>query len=140
MKKLRVGLAAGLAALAVLPTGAHALSSPKHYINAAGFGSDVRPAYRPRRLLEITGDGTAFLDHIVWHNWNKPVATATARVHEDDCIPDCAEGHFTTHRTRLRAFRPRLCAAKSKILYTRMTIRGVRIGGSRVLRFSNQGC
>jgi len=138
MRFLRSVMAISVSAAVVVPAVSSADGASTHvFMNINGYGAAPTVRYRPARLDEITGDGTAYVTRINWHRWNHSVTTATARLHLDDCSPDCADGKFSERPTRLRAWRIRYCPAAGRPVYTRLTIRGATIGGRRVLDMSH---
>ncbi len=108
-------------------------SSGKVFLNVQGYGAQPVVRYRPSELNRITGDGTAFVSHIQWRGWNSPQSYANGVALTDDCVPDCAEGKFTSHATHLHAYRIRFCPRAHRNVYTRLTLSGLHIGGADVL-------
>jgi hypothetical protein len=139
------GTALALAGGALIPAivapgfSGQADAASRVYINTQSYGLPPHASYRPRTLKRITGDGTAYLTNIAWRGWNSALATASARIHRDDCNPSCAEGSYYTQTVRLHAYRRRLCPVAGKLVYTRLRIierpgdPKVRIGGAAVL-------
>ena len=54
----------------------------------------------------LDGTGAAHPGHIKWASWTRTGATGSGMVWIDDCTPDCADGTFTAHRVKVKAFRP----------------------------------
>ena len=80
-----------------------------------------RHDYKPSFLLL----GASFaLDRARWRRWDGPVATGTARLPYNDCIPYCAAGTTTYYRVSVRLSRPRLCNG----VYQYLTLRYRYVG------------
>lgn len=85
---------------------------------------------RPASIL-YTGDGSGVLGgfdgsgarhaahpgDLTWASWTTERATGSGAVWLDDCTPSCAEGTFTAHAVKVRAFRP------VRGHFTRLTLR-----------------
>ena len=54
-------------------------------------------AVRPTQVVFACGDGNVYATGVVWSHWGSLFATATATMHENDCEPNCAAGHFHTY-------------------------------------------
>jgi hypothetical protein len=132
--------ALALAALAVAP--AAGAAQRRVYINSNLPVAALKPhmAYRPHRLVNLTGDGSAYLAHIVWRHWNRSVATARARFYVNQCVPACAGGKFTSRRVKLTAWRVRLCRRTGKLVYTRLRIPHSDIGAGGPVLDMGRGC
>ena len=52
------------------------------------------------------GVGNAYFDRAHWSRWNTKGALGFARQWYNTCRPDCAAGHYTMRRVRLRLFDP----------------------------------
>jgi len=102
------GIAAALAASA--SASAAVLPGVVDEIGPAYYGSiQVRPAE-----IVWTGDGTGLFagrrhptvrpadSEIDWIAWTRSSATGTAYSWLDNCVPDCADGSFTSYPVRLR--------------------------------------
>jgi hypothetical protein len=106
-----------------------------------GDGPDGRLTWQVRPAsIAYTGDGSGILGgfdgtgarhashpgHLTWQTWTRKQATGSGAVWADDCTPDCAEGKFTAHAVRVRAFRP------VRGHFTRLTLR-YRYHGKRYI-------
>jgi hypothetical protein len=117
---LGFALSAWIAGAALVPLASASASLPRLLGDAAhsryGFLSwQVRPA-----SIVYTGDGSGVLGgfdgtrerhathpgHLTWQTWTRTEATGSGAVWVDDCTPDCADGKFTAHAVKVRAFRP----------------------------------
>ena len=94
MNRCWLVICSGIAlALAVAVAGAASASAPQPALvskNLAGFGSSVTGprgpyASRPSKITFSTGsDFAAYVDHLSWVDWGKPVAYARGIVHTRD--------------------------------------------------------
>ncbi|MFE0098941.1 hypothetical protein [Streptomyces sp. NPDC059009] len=82
--------------------------------------SDSKPSHRPPVLVDCLGhgqvrpgdhmlacgDGNNGLRGLRWADWTDRVAHGVGRQVANDCVPDCAEGHFHTFWVGVEAYRP----------------------------------
>jgi hypothetical protein len=109
-----------------------AFRGSKVYVAAnADSGS---PRYRPKRFW-LSGDATLLATKVRWRSYNGAIARARALGHVNDCDPDCADGHFVSHRMALRLSRPRKICGRYVYSRVRITWAGHPPLGSRK-RFS----
>jgi hypothetical protein len=54
-------------------------------------------AYKPPRITIACGTGQFYAAKLRFTAYGGPVARAKARLVLDDCMPNCAEGRFTSH-------------------------------------------
>lgn len=57
-----------------------------------------KPSFEPGGILLACADGNAYLQGLHWTTWTSSQATAVGTAVYNDCIPNCAQGHF--HRIR----------------------------------------
>jgi hypothetical protein len=79
-----------------------------------------RPRFRPRSILIACGDGNFGLTKLRWRGWNRRTARARGKAFANDCLPDCASGHFHRYAVWVRAYRVRLLGGT--YAYTRLRI------------------
>lgn len=86
-----------------------------------GPGSGEELFYRPH-VFYLSGDGAFFINKVRWKHYDGKVATATATANTNDCVPFCAEGHFSRHPAKVRLTRPIHCVNSyiDAYLYTRI--------------------
>lgn len=60
-----------------------------------------RPVVRPTHVAISCGDGSAFVIHVRWTSLTPTRGTAKGIVLINDCVPDCATGHFRAYGSRL---------------------------------------
>jgi hypothetical protein len=48
---------------------------------------------KPDRLVVTCADNTLAIDKIDWSSWSISGAKGTGIEYEDDCVPNCAQGH-----------------------------------------------
>ncbi len=87
---LGVGVSAAASAARVSPARtASQLPAGTVVINCLG-----KPQVRPGSLVLACADGNDYLGGLSWTSWTPRLASAAGTQHENDCIPDCAGGHF----------------------------------------------
>ena len=124
-----LGMPAGLLLVAATnlacqgPTSTHvqaidqAASTPVYF---AQYGASTH-AYKPRRLNPSV-DGSLFITQMHWRTWDARRAVGTGVAHVNDCDPDCADGHYSTHRVTVRLAHPRKrCGSR---FFTTISVRG----------------
>jgi hypothetical protein len=83
-----------------------------------GFGS-LHAAIRPDRISFGT-DGTHFITHLDWSRWLGSEASATGWYYIDNCVPDCAAGHF--HKYRVTMLLSHVLTQHGRGYFTGMTL------------------
>jgi hypothetical protein len=53
-----------------------------------------QPLVRPSSYTLTCGDGGAVYDKIDWTSWTPKIASASATLSLNTCVPDCAAGHY----------------------------------------------
>lgn len=53
-----------------------------------------RAQVRPSTFTLACADANDYLAHLSWASWGPGMASATGIQEENDCVPDCAAGHF----------------------------------------------
>jgi hypothetical protein len=95
-----------------------AAASPHVFVTRA-LGENTT-FYRPRRFL-LSADGTFGINGVDWRSYDGPTARATGRAYVNDCDPDCAGGHFSKPKAKLRLTKVVECGGRP--LYSRLTYR-----------------
>ena len=67
----------------------HLFSEQTVAVNCQG-----RPQVRPSSFTLACADANDSLTRLSWANWGSALASATGIQEENDCVPDCAAGHF----------------------------------------------
>src|SRR5437588_2713424 len=69
----------------------------------------VRAHYKPRRLI-LGCDGSNYLKALTWSSWTTRRASGRGIDEINDCMPDCASGHFHAYPVAVKVSRPGRCA------------------------------
>jgi hypothetical protein len=78
-------------------------------------------AYQPRRLNPSV-DGSLYITGMHWTVWDDRHAVGRGTAHVNDCVPNCADGHYATYQVTVRLARPReLCDSR---FFTAIRVRG----------------
>lgn len=101
------------------------------------FGS-LHAAVRPDRIAFGT-DGTHFITHLQWSRWQSSGAQAVGRYYIDDCVPDCAGGHY--HAYRVTMLLSRVLTRHGRTYFAGMTLRWTQSKAvvTRALRWGTHG-
>lgn len=103
-----IGLAASASASAYVSAGStvggavavapDSVATPSHkapkYVVADCFQLQVRPS----SLVYSCADGGSGLEHMHWTTWSSKLASGYGAYYANDCIPNCADGHFHTYQ------------------------------------------
>ena len=98
-------------AVSVLALGMPAAGSA-HSSVTAFMPCDGAAQVRPTTVVFACGDGGVYATNVRWMNWGQPFATATATMHENDCTPNCAQGHFHVYAAYLALSGSQRCGAR----------------------------
>jgi hypothetical protein len=96
-------------ALGMLPTllcAAPAASAAQPPVRFAGC---LKPELEPSDVLLACGDGNASFSVARWSRWTRQSAKAVGWAVIDDCVPNCAAGHFHSQLAALILDRARTC-------------------------------
>ncbi|KNB51389.1 hypothetical protein [Streptomyces caatingaensis] len=78
---------------------------------------------RPGSFVIACGDGNNALASLRWAQWSGAAAVGTGRDLVNDCVPDCAEGHFHSYPVSVRLDRARPWPGHAGLRhYTRLTV------------------
>lgn len=78
------------------------------------------PTVRPTHVPISCGDGSAFAVHVRWKKLTAAKGSAMGVVLLDDCVPNCAEGHYRAYAARLDFTRVRAVAHRP--VFTRLAV------------------
>jgi hypothetical protein len=53
-----------------------------------------KPQVRPGTIVLACADYNSLIDKITWTSWTSELASGTGTLVQNDCVPDCAKGHF----------------------------------------------
>jgi hypothetical protein len=96
-----VGL--GIAGVAVAAVGTLAACTPTPTV-LPGINAPFcisAPVVKPTRIVIACGDGNLQATHIAYLSYGTSSAAATATMEANDCVPNCAEGHFHPYPAKL---------------------------------------
>jgi hypothetical protein len=79
-------------ALAARHTSAGMYSQLTVVLNCQG-----QPRVRPGSYVLACADANDYLTRLSWRSWGPGLASATGVQKENDCVPDCASGHFRSY-------------------------------------------
>jgi hypothetical protein len=88
---LGVGLGLGLTASAGASTGGTAPAASPPYVV---FNCEMTAQTRPGSYVLACADNGAGLQGLRWTSWTPRLASGYGTEYENDCRPDCAEGHI----------------------------------------------
>lgn len=119
-------MAAPAVAAGVRAAGVRAAAGSPRVVTSAGGSPRFAGFRRTPREIVYSGDGSAFIagaghgsPAIVWSRWDAHAGRGRGADWHDNCIPDCAGGHFTAYPATITVYRPRRLGGY--LLFTRMT-------------------
>lgn len=116
VRRFCIALLGGLVVALALPDAARTQTPVRVLPDCQG-----KPQVRPTSVLFACGDGGVYATGVRWNNWGASFATATAMIHENNCTPNCAQGHFAVYPAYIAATGRQRCArggaAYSKVTY-----------------------
>lgn len=133
---LALALSAGTAVAATAapaPAAARAAASTAHAVPGmhAGaahhrvvvFDCRGRAEMRPTGFVLTCADANSYLTSLKWSSWNAGSARGTGIWHINDCVPNCAQGHFLSYPVDVTFWRSHPVTSKPGELYfTRATM------------------
>jgi hypothetical protein len=81
-----------------------------------------RAQVRPRTLILACADENDYLTQLSWASWGPKLAKATGVQKENDCMPDCAAGHFHSYPVNV-VFWDATAARPGEQRFTKVTLR-----------------
>ncbi|QHC22851.1 hypothetical protein [Streptomyces sp. GS7] len=105
-------IAAALVAVTAAPASAagpgrvHAVPNPAPHLAPALIDCLRHDQVEPREYMLACADGNNDLRGLRWADWTARTAHGVGRQVANDCLPDCAEGHFHTFWVGVEAYRP----------------------------------
>jgi hypothetical protein len=74
--------------------------------NVVIINCENKPQVEPRDFVLFCADGNAALEGLGWTSWTPKLASATATLVQNDCIPNCVGGHFHKYPVLVVLWRP----------------------------------
>jgi len=82
----------GGAAMAATASPAPSAARPAVVFNCLG-----KAEIRPKSFVLTCADGNSYLTGLTWSSWTAGAARGKGTWHINDCVPNCAEGHFLSY-------------------------------------------
>ena len=80
-----------------------------------------RAQVRPSSYVLACADANDYLTRLSWKSWGPGLASATGVQKENDCVPDCASGHFHSYPVDV-IFWGRIAVRPGEQRFTRVTL------------------
>jgi hypothetical protein len=77
-------------------------------------------AFKPSKIVIACGDGNLFMTGIRWSHWRRKSALGAGTAHINDCIPNCAMGHFRKGRAKIRLSSAHFCRGAGVTQFRRL--------------------
>jgi len=113
---------AALAAPAAGARAPHAAGSNRYSEVTVVLNCQDRAQVRPRSLVLACADENDYLTRLSWASWGPRLARATGVQNENDCLPDCAAGHFHSYRVDVE-FWGGIAVRPGEQRFTKVTLR-----------------
>ena len=66
-----------------------------------------KPRIRPKSFVLTCADDNSYLTGLSWSSWNAGSALGKGTWHINDCLPNCAQGHFLAYPVDVTFWRSR---------------------------------
>ena len=119
-----LGLGVSEAASAAPISGAHVARDADaswHAPSRVVLNCQGRAQVRPGSYVRTCADANDYLTGLSWKSWGPGLATATGVQKENDCVPNCAGGHFRSYRVDV-VFWDSAAVRPGEQRYTRVTL------------------
>jgi hypothetical protein len=90
-------------------------------------GCEHKSRARPTSLITACADANQYVDHLRWSAWSATRAVGTGTLHQNDCTPNCAAGHFHTKHITVRLSKVVQCVPGRRE-FARVQLVGVQYG------------
>jgi hypothetical protein len=129
--KSRVTVVSVVVGLVAAASASAAMALPGLPAYSGPIRAGKNPVVKPGSIV-YTGDGSGFLagpgktgrrpkaGKLKWTSWSGKGATATGEDWINNCLPDCADGKFSTFPVALKASRPRVVLGHK--IFTRLKV------------------
>ena len=67
------------------------------------------PQSKPTQVVFACGDGNTYAEKLTWTGWGQYYAYAQGMLVQNDCTPNCAQGHFHSRQASLTAYGKQTC-------------------------------
>jgi hypothetical protein len=82
-----------------------------------------KPQIRPRSFVLTCADDNSYLTGLSWSSWTAGSALGKGTWHINNCVPNCAHGHFLTYPVDVTFWRSRPVTSKpGERYFTRITM------------------
>lgn len=128
MHRMRLALAGSSVALAalVVPVATASAAAPSRSVHATSaapvqvLACNGKTRTKPTNYVLSCADANAQWLKVSWSSWGQAAASGKGDLYQNDCIPDCASGHFHSYPATLQLGDMKK-TAKYGLLYTQAT-------------------
>jgi hypothetical protein len=99
-----------LLAVASLATFAAGAAEGASHVRIPGCGGTDKARYKPDKVIVACGDGNFYVVRLEWTKWRRKAASGSGTGKLNDCMPNCAQGQFHSHKVKLIASKPVTCS------------------------------
>jgi hypothetical protein len=93
------------------------------HTRAVVFDCLGKPQIRPRSFVLTCADDNSYLTGLSWSSWTAGSALGRGTWHINNCVPNCAHGHFLTYPVDVTFWRSRPVTSKpGERYFTRITM------------------
>jgi hypothetical protein len=76
---------------------------------------------KPHKVVFTCADGNDYLDRVKYKSYGGKTASGSGRLNQNTCTPNCAHGHFSHEKAKLRFYRIVSCS-DGNLYYSRVSI------------------
>lgn len=107
---------------------------------AATGGSSRKPLaincnnlqFKPKKIVLACGDAGSWLSKLKWSSWSGTQASGTGTYNQNNCTPNCVNGHINRGPVKVTLSKPRTCPSQTQRAFKQasLTYTGTRPKGA----------
>jgi hypothetical protein len=86
---------------------------------------------KPTQIVLACGDGNGVAQNLTWTRWDSQGALGSGDLNQNDCTPDCAEGHFVQYPATFRLSEQVTAAGRTYFTRVGITFSGATPAGKQ---------
>jgi hypothetical protein len=86
---------------------------------------------KPSQIVLACGDGNGVAQNLQWSSWSSQGASGTGDLNQNNCTPDCADGHFVAYPARFRLSEKVVAAGRYYFTRVGITFSGATPAGKQ---------
>jgi hypothetical protein len=78
--------------------------------------------FKPKKIVIACGDGGIWLSKLRWSSWNATGATGAGTYNQNNCTPNCVNGHINSAPVKVTLSKPKMCPSQSHPAFKQATL------------------